>query len=230
MSVVTQIDEEHTIDVLVIGSGMAGICAAIAAARNGCDTALIESDPCLGGNGGPMLGVHVSGAHSFHPYASETGIIEELELDAAREVAKTRTWCMHYNISHQWDLLLERKLEEAGVTVLRLHQGLRAVTKGRRVTAVVVQDVQHFRTKLFTLRHGLIDASGDGCVAADAGAAYMLGSEGYERFHERSAGQSDSTDTMGTSITALVRRCTHPVEFTMPAGFAARAEQDRPQQ
>jgi ribulose 1,5-bisphosphate synthetase/thiazole synthase len=91
MDISLPIDAEVQCDVLVVGGGMAAICAAIAAARNGCDTCLVEMDQCLGGNGGPLLGVHVSGAHSFHPYASETGIIEELELEAARRAPGAST-------------------------------------------------------------------------------------------------------------------------------------------
>ena len=222
------VDVEETVDVLVLGGGIAAICAAIAAARNGCDTALVEMDQCLGGNGGPLLGVHVSGAHSFHPYASETGIIEELELDAAHQGAKTLTWGHHYNLSHQWDLVLEQGLRKAGVRVFRRHQGRRALTQGRRVTGVVVQDDQHFITKLFHVRHGIIDGSGDGIVARDAGASYMLGTESKSRFNERSGAETDSLDTMGTSITALVRKCGHPVDFVMPPTFAERAEAEGP--
>ncbi|MBM4082546.1 MAG: FAD-dependent oxidoreductase, partial [Planctomycetes bacterium] len=59
-----RIEAEEICDVIVIGGGMAGICAAIAASRNGCETALIEMDELLGGNASPLLGVHVSGAHS----------------------------------------------------------------------------------------------------------------------------------------------------------------------
>ncbi|MBM4086082.1 MAG: FAD-dependent oxidoreductase, partial [Planctomycetes bacterium] len=219
---------EATFDVLVIGGGMAGICAAIAASRNGCETALIEMDELLGGNASPLLGVHVSGAHSFHPYASETGIIEEIELEAARQAAKTRTWGSHYNISYQWDLVLQQKLEEAGVRVFRRHQGRRAITEGRRVVGVVIEDIQHFQTKLFHVRHGIIDASGDGVVAEDAGAAFMWGTEGRDRFGERSAPEQDSPHTMGTSLTALVLRREQPVEFVMPPEFAARAAADKP--
>jgi len=223
-----RIDAEETCDVLVVGAGMAGVCAAIAAARNGCATALVEMDQCLGGNGGPLLGVHVSGAHSFHPYASETGIVEELELEAARQSAKTRTWGSHYNLSHQWDLVMQQKLQEAGVRIFRQHQGRRALTEGRRVVGVVVEDVQHFRTRLFRVRHGVVDASGDGTVAADAGAAFMLGTEGRDVFGERSGAERSSDITMGTSITALVRKCGAPVRFTMPPEFGARAAAEGP--
>ena len=218
------IDEELTFDVVVVGGGVAAVCAAVAAARNGCETALLEMDSCLGGNSGPMLGVHVSGAHSFHPYASETGIVEEMELEAARQRAKTRTSGEHYNISHQWDFILQRTLEQSGVRVFRNHQGRQALTDGRRVTAVVALDTEHFQTRLFHVRHGIVDGSGDGIVARDAGASYLRGSEAASQFGERSAREVATDETMGTSITALVRKCSAPVDFVMPAEFAERAQ------
>jgi 2-polyprenyl-6-methoxyphenol hydroxylase-like FAD-dependent oxidoreductase len=225
---VLPVDEVLTFDVVVVGGGLAAICAAIAAARNGCEVALLEMDPALGGNSGPMLGVHVSGAHSFHPYASETGIIEEIELEAARQRAKTRTWGVHYNLSHQWDLVLEGFLEGAGVRIFRNHQGRRALKEGRRVTGVFALDTEHFRTKLFRVRHAVVDGSGDGVVARDAGASFMWGTEARETFGERSAPEFASAETMGTSITALVRKCSRPVAFVMPPEFAERALRDGP--
>lgn len=217
------IDCEIECDVLVVGGGMAAICAAIAAARNGCDTCLVEMDQVLGGNGGPLLGVHVSGAHSFHPYASETGIIEELELEAARRRGKTRTWGVHYNISHTWDLVLQDKLEEAGVRLFRRHQGRQAIVDGRRVTGVVVLDNNTFQTKLFRVRHGIVDGSGDGEVAASAGASFLWGEDAKATFDERSAPAEATRKTMGISLTALVRKCAGPVDFVLPPRFAARA-------
>ncbi|MBN2451724.1 MAG: FAD-dependent oxidoreductase [Lentisphaeria bacterium] len=220
--------DRQTVDVLVVGAGVAGVCAAIAAARNGCDTALVEMDPCLGGNSGPLLGVHVSGAHSFHPFASETGIIEELEIEAAWHHAKTRTHGHHYNISHTWDLILNDALFEAGVRVFRSHQGRQAHCHGRRLTAVDVIDIEHFRSRRFEVRHGVIDASGDGCVARSAGAASMIGSEAADVFGERSGKAVGTRQTMGTSITALVRRSAVPVPFRLPPRFAARAAAEGP--
>jgi glycine/D-amino acid oxidase-like deaminating enzyme len=86
------VDEVLETDVLVIGSDVGGCCAAIQAAWQGCDVILVEKDDVLGGNSGPNLGIHVSGAHSFHPYGGETGIIEEIELEAAWRRAKIRTY------------------------------------------------------------------------------------------------------------------------------------------
>ncbi|MDX9979923.1 MAG: FAD-dependent oxidoreductase [Lentisphaeria bacterium] len=222
------IDAEIDCDLLVVGGGVAAVCAAIAAARNGCDTCLVEMDQVLGGNGGPLLGVHVSGAHSFHPYASETGIIEELELEAARRRGKTRTWGNHYNISHAWDLVLQDKLAEAGVRLFRRHQGRKALVEGRRVTGVVVLDNDTFQTKLFRIRHGVIDGSGDGEVAASAGASFLWGEDARGTFGERSAPAVASRKTMGISLTALVRKCSRPVDFVLPPRFAERAAAEGP--
>jgi len=213
-----RIEERLACDVLVIGSGMAGLCAAIQAGRSGCDTILIEKDPLLGGNASPLLGVHISGAHSFHPYASETGIIGEIEEEAAWLRAKIHTHGFHYNIAQQWDSLLKRLCEEAGVRVLRRHLGKLPVMGGTRIEAVVVEDVATFKTKRVEVAVAVIEASGDGHVAAEAGASFRMGREAKSEYGERSAPEVTDDITMGTSITALVRKAREPVEFIPPPG------------
>ena len=42
--------QEAHYDVIVVGGGMAGVCAALASARKGVNTALINARPVLGGN------------------------------------------------------------------------------------------------------------------------------------------------------------------------------------
>ena len=46
-------------DLVVIGGGMAGVCAAIAAARRGCRAALVQDRPVLGGNASSEIRMHV---------------------------------------------------------------------------------------------------------------------------------------------------------------------------
>lgn len=216
-----RIDEQLSSDVLVIGSGMAGICAAIQAARGGCDTILVEKDSALGGNGSVLLGVHISGAHSFHPYASETGVIGEIEEDAAWLRCKIHTSGLHYNIAEQWDALLMRKCQEAGVTVLRRHMGKAPIMDGHSIRAVVVEDLATYKTKRIDVRVAVIDASGDGKVAAEAGASFHMGREGKGEFGERSAPDVADDVTMGGSVTALVRKAGEPIEFVAPPGTPA---------
>src|SRR4051794_40570055 len=67
-------------DVTVVGGGLAGVCAAIAAARQGSRVALVQNRPVLGGNSSSEVRVWVCGAtaHGFHRNARETGIMGEL--------------------------------------------------------------------------------------------------------------------------------------------------------
>lgn len=71
-------------DFVVIGAGLSGMCAAIAAARRGVKTALIGDRPVLGGNASSEVGIDIDGAAynsrwSVSVYARETGLIEEIK-------------------------------------------------------------------------------------------------------------------------------------------------------
>ena len=46
-------------DVCVIGGGMAGICAALASARSGAKTALVQNRSVLGGNASEEIRMHI---------------------------------------------------------------------------------------------------------------------------------------------------------------------------
>ena len=69
----------YTGDLCVIGGGLAGLCCAIAAARNGIKTYLVQDRPVLGGNASEEIRMWVCGAHGTD--CRETGIIEELMLE-----------------------------------------------------------------------------------------------------------------------------------------------------
>ena len=71
--------EKLTSDLCVIGGGMAGICAAIAAARQGISVVLMHERPVLGGNASSEIRMWVRGAEGENN--RETGIIEEIFLE-----------------------------------------------------------------------------------------------------------------------------------------------------
>ena len=66
---------EKNYDFIVVGGGMAGVCAAMEAARGGMKVALIHSRPVLGGNASSEVRIHISGAdHSLvQPDYAESG-------------------------------------------------------------------------------------------------------------------------------------------------------------
>src|ERR1700722_11780741 len=74
-----QIREEY--DVVVCGGGLAGFCAAIAAARHGAKTCLVQDRPVLGGNSSSEVKGSPHGAAAFHAYGRETGIISEVLIE-----------------------------------------------------------------------------------------------------------------------------------------------------
>ena len=66
-------------DLCVVGGGMAGICAAISAARSGIKVVLMHEKPVLGGNASSEIRMWICGAKGENN--RETGILEEIDLE-----------------------------------------------------------------------------------------------------------------------------------------------------
>ncbi len=211
-----RIPDKISTDILVIGAGLAGVCAAISAARNGCSVVLLEKYRTLGGNGGPEVGVHPSGAHRFHPYAAETGIMEEIIEETAWQGAKTLTYNHHYNTSQQWDTVMSDKLKAAGVTVLRCNYAKEPVMEDGAIKKVIVEDISTYHTREITVNIAVVDSSGDGNVSALAGAEFRMGREDKATYNERSAPEKADNITLGSSLVAYVRKSEKEVPFFAP--------------
>ena len=209
-------------DVLVIGSGMSGCCAAIQAGRLGCGVILVEKDEVLGGNAGPNLGVGITGADRYSPYATETGVVHELHEEAGwiRALTQSSPGSMGYNIARRFEALLQERLLGAGVTVLKRHIALEPVLgDDGRITAVSCLDTGTIRPVEIAVRGLVIEASGDGEIGARAGADFDMGSESRDEFGERSAPEQRTGEVQGTSLVAIAHRVDHEVPFVPPAGL-----------
>ena len=75
--------ENHQVDLCVVGGGMSGLAAALAAARHGATVALVHDRPVLGGNASSEVHINICGAdrHGHIPHLRETGILEELRFE-----------------------------------------------------------------------------------------------------------------------------------------------------
>ena len=71
--------ESHKADFVVCGGGLAGVCAAVSAARHGAKVVLIQDRPVLGGNSSSEIRVGIKGALGKND--KETGILEEMEME-----------------------------------------------------------------------------------------------------------------------------------------------------
>ena len=181
-------------DVLVCGGGMAGVCAALAAARNGARVMLVQDRSRLGGNASSEVKMHIVGAdcHGTRPGWRESGIIEEIRLDDA-----TRNPHRGYEL---FDLLLYDKcIREPKLTLLLDSSVYRAdIVDGRITTGYVRCDkTEHlYRVKA----NVYLDCTGDSRLAFEAGADIRSGREarsefvGLLRFHRVccGAGQDDA--------------------------------------
>lgn len=158
------------IDVLVAGGGPAGVGAAIAAARNGAKTMLIEHFGCLGG-------IATSGLMSHWTGASEGPIYEEI-----LNRCQAQPWPGENADSHLWQhinheklkLVLFDMLEEAGVTMQLHTDAADVIMDGNRIIGVITQSKSGREAIMAKV---VIDCTGDGDLAARAGAEYAKGRE-----------------------------------------------------
>lgn len=150
----------HDVDVAVIGGGLAGVAAAIAAARNGATVALVQDRPVLGGNSSSEVRVWVCGATAtgHQRFARETGIIGELYVE--------NEYRNPLGNPYYWDLVvLDAVKAEPRITLLlnthitevRMHEGRISSVRG-----VVLGS----EGEVTVAAHTFVDATGDGSVAA----------------------------------------------------------------
>jgi hypothetical protein len=205
---------DATYDLIVIGGGLAGICAAIQAARLGCATALVQDRPVLGGNSSSEIRVTVRGAdHSFR-HARETGIVEELLIeDRFRDHAPT----INAEVNSNWDLVLWQGCgREPNLTPYLNASARRAIMRGKsRIEGIEVAQLGNERA-LRLMADLFVDASGDGAIAASAGAEFRMGREARAEFCESRAPEQADAKTLGSSLMFQARDVGHPVKFDPP--------------
>ena len=203
---------ELTTQVAVIGGGLAGVCAAVASARLGAGTVLVQDRPVLGGNSSSEVRMHIcGGASGHHRFGRETGIIEELRLENARRNPFDRP--------PQWDwILYEFVRREPHLTLWLNTRAAEEVELAPEGAIAGVLCRQAHTEKVFWLRADLfIDCSGDGAVAARAGAEFRVGREARSEFGEDLAPAEADSCVLGSSLMFEVRDVGRPVPFTPPA-------------
>ena len=208
-------------DVVVIGGGMAGICAAIAAARGGARTALIQERPVLGGMASSEMRMHICGAdyHMSRKNARETGILEEILLEN-----KYRNPEMNYPI---FDSVLWEKVNFQKGVDLFLNTtvvGVRTIEK-KKIRCVKAWQMSAGRMYEFTGDY-FVDATGDGTVGYYAGAEYRTGRESRSEFGESLAPLVADRYTMGNSLLFQAADRGHVVKFIKPHWAYSYTEED----
>lgn len=168
------------VDVLVCGGGPAGVGAALAAARQGARTLLLENQLCLGGSGTSGM------LNRLGPYHDQKDIIlggipwEILETLRARGMAGPPTPTSPKDWQNYWlvfdpeamKLLLDELVREAEVRVLFNARIAAAIVVDGAIRGVCIESKSGRQAVLAQV---VIDCTGDGDVAAWAGAPYDKG-------------------------------------------------------
>ena len=228
--------QKHVIDcdVLVAGGGMAGVCAAIAAARNGARVVLCQDRSVLGGNASSEIRMHIVGAdvHGSRKGWRESGIMEELRLeDSVRNPERC------YPL---WDVILyEKVMAEPNITLLldtdvvgaevettatkeemtnRPPRGSKMYEfNGKPGRIKSAHAVRHLTEDSFEIRAKMYaDCTGDGRLGFEAGADFRIGRESKAMHNETLAQDSDDIFTLGSSILLTSRKTDKPSPFIAP--------------
>jgi hypothetical protein len=168
----------HDVDLCVVGGGMAGLCAAIAAARHGVKVVLLHDRPVFGGNASSECRVHICGAdiHNHVRNMRETGILEELRMENLY-----RNPNRNFSV---WDTILyEKVLAEPNIIPLLNCSCLKAEMNGNAIRAVTgwqltTQTYHEAKARIFA------DCSGDAILAPLTGADFRMGREARDEYGE----------------------------------------------
>ncbi len=157
--------------VLVVGGGPAGMAAAIAAARVGAKTMLLESYGCFGGNI-TQCGVEAIAWFRHENTVEAGGFLRELE-ETARRMGATHPECQSVSQAVDTELfkvVADRMLSQAGVRVLLHCTAVQAIVEEGKIRGVITESKSG---RMAVLAQRVVDCTGDADIAARAGAPFV---------------------------------------------------------
>ena len=204
-------------DLVVCGGGIAGTCAAIAAARLGLKVALVQDRPMLGGANSSEVRVHLGGYMNLGPYPRLGDVVAEIGPAKGGNAQPAE----RYEDQRKLDAVAAEKNIS-----LFLNTRVRWVSKkGDRIALVTGQDVVtgtriEFEAPLFA------DCTGDANVGFLAGADFRMGRESKNETGEAMAPEKADKMTMGASVQWYTKDAGHAVAFPAEPWMIAFNEQN----
>ena len=184
--------EELSFDLVIVGGGMSGCGAALAARSQGLKVALIQDRPLFGGNASQEIRVHTLGIHGYG-----TDILNSIDT-------------VHYPNGDKKVKLdqvkREKTMAQSGVDLFAHHTACGLEKQGDKILSVEAREVtggkiKRFRAPVF------IDATGDGWLGYWAGADYRYGreaasqhDEGWSKYGDLWSPKEADNRVMGTSV------------------------------
>lgn len=191
-------------DFVVAGGGIAGMCAAVSAARQGCKVALINDRPVLGGNNSAEVRVHLGGFIEERPYPALGRMI--------REFGHSKGGNAQPASNYEDEKKMQFVLAEKNITLFANYHVNAVQTCGGKISSITAQHIEDgteitFRAPLFA------DCTGDGTLGYLAGADFRMGREARAEFGESLAPEKADKMTMGASVQWYSTDTGHRVKF-----------------
>ncbi len=211
-------------DLCVVGGGIAGMLAAISAARSGIKVVLMHERPVLGGNASSEIRMWICGANGENN--RETGILEEIALENLYR-NPTKSFAI-------WDTVLyDFVRREENITLLlnctcmdaTLEKGEFSYGRDTKINTIIgyqmtTQSFYEIKSKFFC------DSSGDSILAPLTGAEFRIGREADSEFGELTETKVQDSMTMGMSCLICGRETDKDIKYTPPVWSAHLTEED----
>jgi hypothetical protein len=204
-------------DITVIGGGLAGVSAAVSAARLGCKVSLVQNRPVLGGNSSSEIRVWVVGAtgHGVNRYARETGIMGEMFIE--------NQYTNPEGNPYYWDYIVKDLVQNEPLIQLFLNTDVHEVEAvedgGQQRIVSATGWMMGSERKIRFESEMFLDCSGDGLIGFLAGAKYRIGREAKYEFDEPWGLEEPDDIKLGSTLLFYTKDVGFPVKY-VPPGFA----------
>lgn len=182
-------------DFVVVGAGVAGICAAIKGAENGLQVALINDRPVLGGNNSSELRIVASGSMNVPPFVSLGDVTKRVRNVYSKEQSVQEMIDGNENIHY-----------------FPSFHVISAQTANGHINSVVGKHIENGKELLFEAPL-FADCTGDGNLGYLAGAKYRMGREMRQETRETLAPDYADNMVLGASISWRSEARPEPVPF-----------------
>lgn len=191
-------------DLVVVGAGIAGISAAVSAARLGCKVALINDRPVIGGNNSSEIRVHPGGLLGVEPYKELGGLQQEFCPVKGGNAQPPYV----YEDQKKLDIINNEK----NISLFLNYHLIGVTMDGNKIKTVVAKNIENSKELSFE-GETFSDCTGDGTLGYLAGADYRIGRESRDDFGESIAPEKADSLTLGVSVQWYSVETEKPTKF-----------------
>lgn len=178
-------------DLVVVGGGIAGISAAVSAARLGCKVALVNDRPILGGCNSSEIRVHLGGRIEVGTYKA----LGNLQKEFGHTKEGNAQPAENYEDYKKADIVANEK----NITLFSNYRVYKVIMGASKIRSVIARNIEtNEDIELFSTLFS--DCTGDATVGYLAGADFRMGREAKSEFGESIAPEVADSMTMGASV------------------------------